>query len=88
MIGILNIALLLEKAIDAANVGDVIYWMGKPLKIDITDDCRKIAYPLVREQTTQAAWPRKPRVAKGNTLATRFLLVPKRSCMNTKMSYN
>jgi hypothetical protein len=31
MIGILNTALLREKAIDAANVGDVIYWMGKPL---------------------------------------------------------
>jgi hypothetical protein len=50
MIEILNTALLREKAIDAANVGDVIYWMGEPLKIDITDDCRKIAYPLVPAQ--------------------------------------
>lgn len=55
MIGILNTALLREKAVDAANVGDIIYWMGKPHKIDITDDCRKIAYPLVREQPSQAA---------------------------------
>lgn len=48
-------SLLYEKALSNAAVGSILYWMGELLRVDITEDGRRIAYPLVKTQEDQAA---------------------------------
>lgn len=55
MIAALNTSLLREKAIDAAPIGGIMYWMGIPHQVCITEDGRKIAYPRIMVQETKAA---------------------------------